>query len=234
MQRFYLPSLDFKHDYITIKETRVVNQAGRVLRMKTDSFFQVFDGEKEFLVQIATIDKRKIIAKKIEAIKNHAEPEMKVSLYQAIPKKPALFEMVVQKATEIGVDQIFPLITERTEKRRIPRFDRLSLIAMEAAEQSGRMHIPTIRHPVNYEEIIGKLNNGYIAYEYEGSKTLADYAKDIKGAEELQLIIGPEGGLSETEISLAQRAKVKPFTLGKRILRTETAAISSLSLVLLG
>jgi len=233
MHRFFLPQLDFKGEYLTINNHRVVNQTGRVLRMKADSFFQVFDDRQEFLVQIALIDKQKIIAKKIDAIRNHAEPKMKVSLYQAIPKKPALFELVVQKATEIGVSQIFPLITERTEKRRMPRFDRISLIAMEATEQCGRIHIPVIRHPVNYEEIISKLSNGYIAYEYEGNKNLSDYNKDIKSAKELQLIIGPEGGFSETEIGLAEKSGIKPFSLGKRILRTETAAISALSLVLL-
>ncbi len=233
MQRFFLPSIGFRDDWLMIEDPRIVHQSGKVLRMRKDDFFKVFDGSKEYLVKIADISKRKIVAKKIEAIKNHAEPKLKVYLYQAIPKKPALFELVVQKATESGVNQIFPLITQRTEKRRLPKFDRMSTIAMEAAEQCGRMHVPVIRHPVNYETVIGKLKNGYIAYVYEGVKSLSDYRSEIKKAGEASIIIGPEGGLTESEIGLAEKNKIKSFTMGPRILRTETAAISALSLVLL-
>ncbi len=233
MHRFYLQSLDFNRDYLEIFDHRVVYQTGKVLRMWNDDFFRLFDGEKEYQVQIEEINKRRILVKKVEEVKNKAEPKVKVSLYQAIPKKPALFEMVVQKATEIGVSEIFPLVTDRTEKRRMSKFDRLQLIAMEATEQCGRMNIPVIRHPVNYDEIVGKLSNGFIAYEYEGSKHISDYEKDLKGAREIQIIIGPEGGLSESELELAKESSVRPFTLGSRILRTETAAIAALSLIML-
>jgi 16S rRNA (uracil1498-N3)-methyltransferase len=233
MHRFHLPSLDFKQDRLTITEHRLVFQMGKVLRMVKRDFFHVFDGQKEWLMQIEELDKRKILAKKIEEVKNKAEPKLRVSLYQAIPKKPALFELVVQKATEIGVTDIFPLITERTEGRRMSRFERLHAIAMEATEQCGRLQIPVIHHPVNYSEVLKKLSHGYIAYEYEGSKFLWDYEKDLKGLKELQILIGPEGGLSEVEIKLAKQCNVKPFTFGPRILRTETAAISALSLILL-
>jgi len=233
VHRFYLPSLKFKGDYLIIKDNRITHQAGKVLRMWKDDFFHVFDSEKEYLVQIENLNKRKIAVRKVQEVENKAEPVTKISLYQAIPKKPALFEMVVQKATEIGVTEIFPLITERTEKRRMSKYDRLQLIALEATEQCGRMKIPAIRHPVNYEEIIGKLTNGFMAYEYEGIKYLSDYDSELKYATEVQIIIGPEGGLSETEVSMAKEAKVKPFSLGPRILRTETAAIAALSLLML-
>ena len=233
MHRFYLPSLAFKSDRLEIKDNRVVHQVGKVLRMWKDDFFHVFDGKKEWLVQIEDINRRKMTVKKIEEVKNNAEPKVKVSLYQAIPKKPALFELVVQKATEIGVSEIFPLVTKRTEKRRMSKFDRLKLIAMEATEQCGRMNIPTIRHPVNYDEIIENLSNGFIAYVYEGTKHLSDYEKDLRAASEIQVIIGPEGGLSESELALAKESSVKPFSLGSRILRTETAAIAALSLIML-
>lgn len=233
MHRFYLPSLAFKSDFLEITENRILHQTSKVLRMWKDDFFRVFDGKKEWQVQIVEINKRRMVVKKIQELHNKAEPKVKVSLYQAIPKKPALFELVVQKATEIGVSEIFPLITERTEHRRMSRFDRLQLIAMEATEQCGRMNIPLIHHPVNYDEVIGKLSHGFIAYEYEGTRYLADYEKELKGAETIQLIIGPEGGLSESELELAKASSVKPFSLGPRILRTETAAIASLSLLML-
>jgi len=218
---------------LEIQDNRIVHQAGKVLRMRKNDFFHVFDGKKEWLVQITELSKRRIMVKRAKEVENKADPKVKVSLYQAIPKKPALFELVVQKATEIGVSEIFPLITSRTEKRRMSKFQRLQLIAMEAAEQCRRLSIPVIRHPVNYDEIIGKLSNGFIAYEYEGTKYLADYKKELRSADEIQIIIGPEGGLSELELALAEKSNVKPFTFGPRILRTETAAIAALSLILL-
>ncbi|MBN2306807.1 16S rRNA (uracil(1498)-N(3))-methyltransferase [Candidatus Peregrinibacteria bacterium] len=233
MHRFYLPSLPFKGDQLEITEHRIVYQTGKVLRMWKDDFFHVFDREKEWLVQIEDINKRHLTVRRIKEIENQAEPKLKVSLYQAIPKKTALFELIVQKATEIGVHEIFPLITERTEKRRISKHQRLELIALEATEQCGRMNIPEIRHPVNYDAIIGKLSNGFIAYEYEGTRHLSNYEKELAAAKEIQVIIGPEGGLSEGELELAKESGIRPFTFGPRILRTETAAIAALSLIML-
>ena len=233
MHRFYLPSLPFKGDRLEITDHRIVHQTGKVLRMWKDDFFHVFDGKEEWLAQIEDINKRHITVKKVKEIKNKSEPELKVSLYQAIPKKTALFELVVQKATEIGATEIFPLITKRTENRRMSKFQRLELIAMEATEQCGRMRIPQLRHPVSYDDVIGKLRNGFIAYEYEGTRYLSDYEKELKNAKEVQIIIGPEGGLSESELELAKDAGVRPFTFGPRILRTETAAIAALSLIML-
>ena len=223
----------FRNDFLEITDHRIVYQAGKVLRMWKDDFFHVFDGKKEWSVQIEAINKRHITVKRIKEIKNNSEPELKVSLYQAIPKKTGLFELVVQKATEIGVSEIFPLVTKRTEKRRMSKFERLQTIALEATEQCGRMKIPELRHPVNYDEVISKLSNGFIAYEYEGTRHLANYKKELTGAKEAQVIIGPEGGLTETELELAQESSVKPFTFGPRILRTETAAIAALSLIML-
>ncbi len=231
MHRFYLPSIKFKDDTLEVSDNRITYQAGKVLRMWKDDFFHIFDGENEYLVQIEDINKRRILVKKIQTVKNEAEPTTKVQLYQAIPKKPALFEMIIQKATELGASEIFPLITERTEKRRLSKFDRLQLIVLEATEQCGRLKIPIIHHPVNYEEIIGKLDNGYIAYEYEDKKCLSAYHADLQYATDIQVIVGPEGGLSEQEVSMAKESKIHSFTLGPRILRTETAAIATLALI---
>lgn len=233
MQRFYLPSPNISRSLVTITDKRIVYQASRVLRMWKDDEFRIFDENGiENLVKIIEINQRKILVRVIGPIENLAEPSINVTLYQAIPKKPALFELVIQKATEIGVNEIFPLITERTEKRRLGKFDRMLSIAMEATEQCGRTKVPELRHPINFEDVIGNLSNAYIGYEYEGKKFLSDY-KDMYKKKDIQIIIGPEGGFTHQEIELADKSDAKPFTLGPRILRTETAAISALSLVLL-
>ncbi len=216
-------------------DERVVFQAGKVLRMwKGDKFHLFNDKAQEFAVEVLDVNRRQILVNVLEAVENKTEPKLKVSLYQAIPKKPALFELVVQKATEIGVHEIFPLITERTEKRHMTKFERLAVIAMEAAEQCGRLHIPTLHHPVAFEDVAPKLKNAYMAYEYETKTYLPDYSEAIGKSKEIQMIIGPEGGLSQKEVEIAKKAGIKTFTFGARILRTETAAISALSLVLLG
>jgi len=233
VQRFFLESPDEHGDKIVIADSRIVYQASKVLRMRTNDRFKVFFDNQEWVLEIEEINRRRIVAKKVECVTNQAEPKLKVNLYQSIPKKPALFELIVQKATELGVSQIFPLVTERTEKRRIGKFERLSLIAMEAAEQCGRMHIPTIRHPVDFIDVAEHIKNGYIAEVYEPNKTLRSYEAEIAKAKEISIIIGPEGGLSESEIELAQEHKIKAFSLGPRILRTETAAISALSQLIL-
>jgi 16S rRNA (uracil1498-N3)-methyltransferase len=233
VHRFYLESPSIKNNLLTITDKRIVHQVGKVLRMWKEDQFHIFDEKgNEFLMEIIDINNRKILANVTESVKNKTEPKIEVSLYQAIPKKPALFELIIQKATEIGVTAIYPLITERTEKRRLTKFEQREKIAMEAAEQSGRLCVPAIHHAVNYDDVIKKLKNAYIAYEYEDKKFLSDY--DLSKTKELQIIIGPEGGFSEKEIERAEKAGAKPFTFGPRILRTETAAIAALSLVLLG
>lgn len=234
MQRFYVPSPDIKKNIIEIQEPRIVFQAGRVLRMHTGSRFNVFNEKgEEFLVEILEINRRKLTGNIIEKIKQNTEPKIDIHLYQAIPKKTALFELVVQKATEIGVNHIYPLITKRTEKHRLSKFDRLLVIAMEAAEQSKRLKVPIIHHPVAFDQVITKAKNAYLAYEYEEKKTLGDYLPDIKKNRNAHLFIGPEGGFDQQEIDLAKKNGAKMFTLGPRILRTETAAFSALSIILL-
>lgn len=234
MQRFYIPSPDIQKNIIEIHEPRVVYQCTKVLRMRAGGRFSVFDAKgKEFLVEILEINRRKIIGNVIETIKRNTESEIEVHLYQAIPKKTALFEMVVQKATEIGVSHIYPLVTERTEKHRMSKFDRLLTIAIESAEQSKRTKIPIIHHPVAFKNVIKKTKNAYLAYEYETKKHLGSYLADIKKKKDIHIFIGPEGGFSKQEIDLALSNGVKLFTFGPRILRTETAALSALSIILL-
>ena len=234
MQRFYISPPNLKGNQLSLSNQRILHQTNKVLRMRPNDFFHAFnETEGEFLFQIEAIDKRKLVGKKIKKIENHAEPKLEVSLYQAIPKKPATLELIVQKATELGVSHIYPTITERTQKKRLPKFERLQLIAMEATEQCGRLKIPTIHHPVDFEEVIPTLSHPYMAYEMEQEKYLQDYEKQLHQKSELQLIIGPEGGFSEKEVAFAKKHKVPSFSLGPRILRMETAAIVGLGIFLL-
>lgn len=232
MHRFYIESPDIQENLLSITDRRIVHQLGKVLRMWKGDKFSVFDEKgREWSVEIIDLNRHQALTNVLEEVKNQSEAKVKVALFQAIPKKPALFELVVQKATELGAAEIYPLITERTEKRRLGKFDRLFKIAMEATEQCGGTRIPLIHHPVALENIPTLLTRAYVAYEYAKGKGLLDYQEQFKEGE-LQIIIGPEGGFSEKEIGILKKAGVKTFTLGPRILRTETAAIAALSLIL--
>lgn len=235
MHRFYLPSIDISGNVIEIDDHRVIYQLTKVLRMKAGKKIAVFDeNHNEYVVEILEINRRRILANQLEPIHRETESTLNLSLYQAIPKKPALFEWVIQKATEIGVSHIYPLLTQRTEKHRLSKFERMQIIAIEAAEQSRRTRIPVIHHPVNFNEVVKKFTNQvYIGYEYESGQKLIDLLPTIRQQKTVHLMIGPEGGFEQVEIDFAEGEGAHLFTLGPRILRTETAAISSLSLIML-
>jgi len=233
MQRFYLPNPDIRQDVLSITDPRIVFQCFKVLRMKQGSRLCVFDGaDHEWMVEVVEIDKRELTVQILEAVKRDTESKLEVHLYQALPKKPALFELVIQKATELGVQHIYPLITRRTERQHLSKFDRLSMIAIESVEQSGRTRIPTIHHAVNFEEAI-KTKHAYVAYEFEEKTPLTHYLPEIQKAGVVHLFIGPEGGFDQKEIDYAIEKGAKAFTMGPRILRTETAAIAAVSVVMI-
>ncbi|MBI5422307.1 16S rRNA (uracil(1498)-N(3))-methyltransferase [Candidatus Peregrinibacteria bacterium] len=233
MHRFYIPTPDIRKNILEVTDPRIVFQCSKVLRMRPGSPFSVFgNDEKEVSVELIEIDRKHLLANVVEELKRDPESKIEVHLYQAMPKKPALLELVIQKATEIGVSHIYPLVTRRTERQHVGRFDRLSMIAIEATEQSGRLRVPTLHHPVNFDEAVG-LGNAYVAYEYEGKTSLMSFVPEIRKAKIARLFIGPEGGFDQKEIDEAIAKGAKPFSMGPRILRTETAAISAASLVLL-
>lgn len=183
-------------------------------------------------MRVLEIGHRKILAQVMEPINRQTESSMAISLYQAIPKKTALFEWVVEKATELGVSAIYPLITERTEKRRMSKFERLERIAVESTEQSNRLCVPVIHHPVSLDMALEQVTNAYMAYEFAEGVHLPDYGAVLKVGGAIQLFIGPEGGFSQREVTTTQKAGVKIYSLGPRILRTETAAMASLAQLL--
>jgi 16S rRNA (uracil1498-N3)-methyltransferase len=235
MHRFYIPSPDISKNILDISDQRILFQITKVLRMRASSRFNIFDKTgHERAVEVIEIGRHNALCNILEDVERNTESDIEVNLYQAIPKKPALFELVIQKATEIGVSQIYPLITNRTEKNRLSKFDRMQMIAIEATEQSRRTKIPVIHHPVSFNDVIEKTKNSYVAYEYEESKGLADYLPAIKKTKIANIFIGPEGGFEQKEIDFALKNKACLFTFGPRILRTETAAISAASIILLG
>lgn len=183
----------------------------------------------------------------IECIyENTTEPNINVTLYQGFPKADKL-EMIIQKTTEIGVMDIFPVQMERSivkmDKKNIEKkVERWNKICAEASKQSGRQKIPRVHMPINFKnmiENISKYDIVLLPYENEKSVTLKSKIMTLNNTEnkgnfkEIAIIIGPEGGFSKEEINtLSKFENVHIVSLGPRILRTETAALVTLSMLI--
>lgn len=208
---------------VEIKDKELIRQITNVLRLKIGDSIILGDGKlNRVTVVLEDLRGGKVKAKVVKREKNTNESEVYTVLYCAILKREN-FELVVQKATEIGVKEIVPLITERTVKTGFKK-ERLEKIIKEAAEQSGRGVLPILREPIGFDEAlnVARENDANIIFDISG-KSLKE--TKIKTNNKLGIFIGPEGGWSERELAEAREAGVSFVTLGKLTLRAETAAI---------
>lgn len=197
-----------------------------VLRMRNGEVIEITDGKgSAFLAEIVDSHHIKILEQK-----QHAwEDSFSLFLCQALLKGDKM-DMVVQKATELGVRKIIPFFCERSIVKDTRKLDRWQKIAKEATEQSGRSLIPEITKVQSYENLIETTENGIVFWE-EGQESLIELFKYIDISSPVSLLIGPEGGFTKQEIMMAEDKGFKIASLGKRILRAETAAITALAIV---
>jgi 16S rRNA (uracil1498-N3)-methyltransferase len=187
----------------------------------------------EFLCEIQTVSKKEVIVKIIDKHKNQSEPEIKINLFQAIPNNQNKFEEILKHATEVGVAQFCPIITERSGKN-LRNLARLQKILREATEQSERGIIPALAEVTKFENIFGDQPEGLdlIADSFCSEPLLCKILPKIRSEKVLNIFIGPEGGFSEREIEFAEKRGSLSFSLGGRILRTETAGVAVASAIL--
>ncbi|MBI5413800.1 16S rRNA (uracil(1498)-N(3))-methyltransferase [Candidatus Peregrinibacteria bacterium] len=235
MQRFFIDSSDIKGNQIEIRNPQIAHQILRVLRMRTGSCFVALDGSgMEFICKLISANEGAVTADIIEKRANTAEPDLFVTLYQAMPKKMDLFEFVLQKDTEIGVSAFVPLASEFTERGEVSKRDRLERILREAAEQSERGKIPTLHNEIKFPDALNQKLSFPILLHCRGENLpLSSVLNEAKKHGKCELFIGPEGGFSEKEVASAREKNFKICSLGKRILRTETVAISAATILLL-
>ena len=221
LHRFFC-EFDPAAEKIRLADADHVNQIKNVLRLKAGSELVLFDGKlNEALAKIGEIGKDFVDLEIIGVTKNTNEPTREVILYCAILKKEN-FELVAQKAVEIGMSRIVPLLTKRTIKLNINR-ERLIKIIQEAAEQSGRGSIPVLSESMEFGEAIKEAaKNDLNILLDQGGESFKSPTKSIK---QVGIFIGPEGGWEENEIEMAKGASFKLANLGKLTLRAETAAI---------
>jgi 16S rRNA (uracil1498-N3)-methyltransferase len=176
----------------------------------------------------------------INKTKSEGEPKTRTTLYQSILAREK-FEWVLQKCTEVGVCSFVPVVTQRSIVRRpesvtAKKMSRWRSIIIEAAEQSGRGRIPTLESPLNFSDVLAGLDNFDCSLFGSTQFYTPDLREIIKGKdsaiEKIALFIGPEGGFTETEIADAGGRGAGAFSLGKRVLRTETAAVVASAIIL--
>lgn len=211
-----------------------------VLRKEANDQLLIGVDQTTYAGVIIKIDQNQVIVSLKQQLDTQGESPLITTLYQGIPKGDK-FELVIQKAVELGVTEIVPLFTRYTvvkldEQRQLKKVARWQKIAEESAKQCKRDLIPQVNMPITFNELIDKLNYSdtkhlsIMAYENEQELSLKQLAE--LNLSQVDLIIGPEGGFAKEEVAAFQALEHgRIITLGSRILRTETAAISMLTLV---
>lgn len=238
MNRFIVSLSDIQASQITIRD-REAYHLKKVLRLAPGDKIQVADGQgNEYLAAIIKLEDS-VICQIIEKIESVPEPEFKVALWQGIPKGEKM-DFIIQKCTELGISRINPLYTKYTVVRLEPkkqknREERWQRIAFEAAKQCGRAVVPSIGSILNWQDVLAapKQDGLFLLFaETQKKPGLKQTLENNSGFKEIHLLVGPEGGFAEQEINTAQSSGWYPVSLGRRILRTETAGMAGLTMVL--
>lgn len=219
-----------------------VNHIKNVLRMRIGEELSVGNGidGREYRCMIDAFEEEEVCCKLLFVREDGVESPVKVTLFQGLPKADKM-ELIIQKAVELGVYEIVPVATRRCvvkldAKKEASRLARWQAIAEAAAKQSKRAIVPQIRPVMTMQEAVlaaGKMECKIIPYELaEGMAKTREVFETITPGHSVAVFIGPEGGFEEAEVALAQQNKIIPVSLGKRILRTETAGFTVLAWIM--
>lgn len=243
MYKFFVNSNQINDEKVQITGEDV-NHIKNVLRLQKDEVIQVCntDTSKSYITKIVELSNDNILVEILEECNESTETNILVHIFQGLPKQEKM-ETIIQKATEIGVCDITPVKMERCvvkldEKTASKKVERWQKIAEVAAKQSKRDKIPTIHSCINFKSIYEKLQEYDIvimAYEEEKETSIKRILTSLPHGKKLKIavIVGPEGGISKDEVDLLSRLpNIKVVTLGKRILRTETAPLVLASVIM--
>jgi len=241
MYQFFVEPHQICGKEITITGTDV-NHIRNVLRMKPGEEIAVSNGldGREYRCGIVTIEEECVRCALRFVKEDGVELSSRVYLFQGLPKADKM-ELIIQKAVELGVYEIIPVAMKRCvvkleEKKAASKIARWQGIAEAAAKQSKRRIIPVVGNVMTFKEAIQKasvMDVKLIPYELaEGMERTKELISSLKPGQDIAVFIGPEGGFEETEIADALDAGIEPVTLGKRILRTETAGFTVMSWIM--
>lgn len=242
MQKFFVESSQIqgsKVDLFGDDFNHIVN----VLRMKKDDTVLIGNKEnsKTYIAQVEKVNNDNVILNITDELDESTESNVEIDLYQGLPKFDKM-ELIIQKTTELGISKIIPLdmsrcvvkLDEKDSKKKIERWQK---IAEVAAKQSKRGKIPEVENKIKIKELENRIKDYdifLVAYEEENTNSLKTILKelDVKDSYKIGILVGPEGGISTEEIDILKNYNCKVVSLGKRILRTETAPIAMTSNIL--
>lgn len=240
MQRFFVTPDQVGEDKIRIQGSDV-NHMKNVLRMRPGEEVMVSDGNnRQYRCRVEDYPEGEAVLAILEAGLVDTELPSRIYLFQGLPKQEKM-ELIVQKTVELGVCQVIPVQTRRCvvkldAKKAAKKVQRWQQIAESAAKQAGRGYIPAVSEVMTFQEALAfseTLDIRLIPYELadgmEGTRKILD---GIRPGQSVGIFIGPEGGFEKEEVGRAVEAGALPITLGKRILRTETAGIAVLSILM--
>ncbi|MEF2851463.1 MAG: 16S rRNA (uracil(1498)-N(3))-methyltransferase [Lachnospiraceae bacterium] len=241
MHHFFVEPSKIQGNHIFI-DGPDVNHIRNVLRMNPGEEVNVTDGtgEKVYRCAIAVIGEDTVELNIMWAQEKGMELPSKIYLFQGLPKSDKM-ELIIQKAVELGVYEIIPMATARAvvkldQKKAAAKVKRWQAISESAAKQSKRLLIPEVKEPVKFSEALklaSDLDVRLIPYELaEGMDGTRRIIQSVKPGQSVAVFIGPEGGFEEAEVELAKDAGFQAITLGRRILRTETAGMTVLSILM--
>ena len=235
MHRFYLPEEDCREDSLTLTGAEAHHAIG-VLRIKRGEHVAVLDGAgREFFCAVRAVE-RKAVTLAIDQIQTSPAPQCPVTLAQGIPKGK-LFDAIIQKATELGAARIIPLLSERVsahldEDGVKHKHEKWRQTAIEAVKQCGRRWLPQVEPAMTLPALLAR-------HDDVGLSLLGSLQKDARHPrgyfdplpKSVRLWIGPEGDFSPGEVRLIQESGALPITLGRLVLRSDTAALYALAVV---
>lgn len=240
MHHFFVTPQQISGDKIRI-EGGDVNHMKNVLRMKLHEKAKISDGEsRTYLCEVEAYEEDVAVLHILEEMEADTEPASKLYLFQGLPKSDKM-ELIVQKAVELGVYQVIPVAMKRSvvrldDKKAAKKADRWNSIAESAAKQAGRSRIPEVTMPLSYNEALKmaeELDVTLLPYELAGGMEVTrEVIRQIKSGQSVGIFIGPEGGFEPEEVDAAVSMGAKVITLGRRILRTETAGLATLAVLM--
>jgi 16S rRNA (uracil1498-N3)-methyltransferase len=237
MHRIFVPPDGLRGQELAVTDRRAVHHLVNVLRIGVGERIECCDGRGQVHQGVVTRRSRQAVTVAIEATRREAPPALRLTLAPALIK-PDRFEWMVQKATELGVEAMLPMVTARTTAQRVrgadaPRLQRWRRIAEEAAAQCGRASVPPVSAPRPLADVFADVAGqpALIPTLAVPGRPLAEALPALAGAGEAVLFIGPEGDFTTEEARQAQARGAVAVRLGPRILRSETAALAVVAIV---
>lgn len=240
MYQFFVEDAQISNGIVTI-ENEDVKHIKNVLRLKCGEKVRISSNSGEnYFGEIDTLADRMVLVRILEEHAANTELPNKIYLFQGLPKSDKL-EFIIQKAVELGACEIIPVamkncVVKLDEKKASAKQTRWQEIAKSAAKQSKRSIIPTVRKPLSYREALeaaAALDVRLVPYENErGMAATKEAVEAVRPGQSIGIFIGPEGGFAEDEIALAKERGMQLVSLGRRILRTETAGLAMLSILM--